>query len=184
MNLNCIVCGTDLYVDEYDAEADTAWCTGTGHPEPRLVEPKKEAAAAKAKSEALNPLGYGIAYELGLYDDLPDLLNVGEWADTAVVEYRYGTTHPDQYAEMLRRWGHVAQSPRRYSVTSFIGSTLGQLSRSTNVTYREGPGTGFFAYNTRIGYWTLEPIPDSTITMSWERCAGDAGIDPNTWPLV
>lgn len=183
MKVNCTVCGTDVYVEDHDA-ADTAWCTGPGHPELRLIEPRREAAAARERAAQLNPLGYGIAYELGLYDDLPEMLNPGEWADTATLEYRYGSTHPDQYAEMLRRWGHVAQSPRRYSVTSFIGSTLGQLSRSTNVTYRDGPATGFFSYNSRMGFWTLEPVPTETITMTWERCTTEAGIDPGTWPLV
>lgn len=36
-----------------------------------------------------------------------DLLNVGGWADTVVVEHRHGTAYLDQYAGMLRRWGHV-----------------------------------------------------------------------------
>jgi hypothetical protein len=183
MNVNCSHCGTDVYVEDYDPASDSAWCHGPGHPGPRLIEPKKEAAAAKAKASALNPLGYGIAYELGLYDDLPQLLNTGEWADTPTVEYRYGISHPEQYAEMLKRWGHVKQGPRKYSVTSFIGSTLGQLSRSTNVTYRAGPGTGFFAYNTQVGYWTLEPVPAQTTTTSWASCATSAGIDPDDWPL-
>jgi hypothetical protein len=179
MNVNCTVCGTDVYVEEYDAAEDTAWCVGTGHPEPRLIEPKREAAAA-----AISPLSYGIAADYGLYDILPELLQVGEWADTATVEFRYGSAHREQYGELLARWGHVAQGPRRYSVTSFIGSTLGQLSRSADVTYRDGPATGFFSYNSRMGFWTLEPVPAETTTMTWERCATEAGLDPNTWPLV
>lgn len=184
MKVNCPHCGSDEWVEDYDPAADTAWCFGPSHPEPpHLLEPKKE-AAAKAAAKAVNPLGYGIAYELGLYDDLPELLQHGEWADTPTVEYRYGVNYPAQYAEMLGRWGHVAQSPRRYSVTSFIGSTLGQLSRSTNVTFRPGPGTGFFSYNSRVGYWTLEPVPEETTTMSWQRCAEEAGLNPGKWPLV
>jgi len=177
-------CATDEYVEDHDPVADTAWCFGPSHPEPpHLLEPKKE-AAARAASRQLNPLGYGIAYELGLYDDLPALLVQGEWVDTPTVEYRYGSGHPDHYADMPARWGHVAQGPRRYSVTSFIGATLGHLSRWTSVTHRPGPGTGFFSYNSTVGYWTLEPVPQATTTTSWADCASEADIDPKAWPLV
>jgi hypothetical protein len=179
----CTWCGSDVYVDTYDALTDEAWCSGPGHPEPRLFNPAAEKRAQQAQ-QAVSPLGYGIAYELGIYDALPELLVTGEWADTPTVEYRYGTTYPEIYADLLVRWGHVAQSPRKYSVTSFIGSALGHLSRATNVTHKSGPGSGFFSYNSTVGFWTLEPVPADTVDMGWEQCATEAGIDPDTWPLA
>lgn len=184
MNPMCSWCASDEYIDDYDAERDEAWCTGPGHPEPRMFEPKKEAAARAAKEKALSGLSFGIAHELGLYEDLVEVLRPGQWMETGAVEYCYGVEHPEIYRQMLDRWGHVAQSPRKYSVTSFIGSTLGQLSRWTNVTYRSGPGTGFFSYNRWVGYWTLEPVPDDAATTSWEVLARSEGLDPSGWPLV
>jgi hypothetical protein len=85
---------------------------------------------------------------------------------------------------MVNRWGHVAQSPRRYSVTSFIGSTLGALSREGTVTFKPGIGTGFFSYNSRVGMWTLVPVPAATTDMTWEKLAVELGHQPGDWPLL
>ena len=183
MIATCTWCGTDAYVDEYDSENDLALCTGSGHAEPRMFEPKAEQATRDAKTKALSALTDGIAAGLGLYDDLPPLVNAGEWAETGLIEYRYALAHPDTYAETLQRWGHVSQGPRRYSTTSFIGSTLGQLSRATNISYREGTGSGF-AKGSRVGYWTQHPSADGQSEMSWEGFAAEAGLDPTVWPFI
>ena len=53
------------------------------------------------------------------------------------------------------------------SVTTFIGSTLGALSRSAGVATKKGPGTGFFSYNTGLRYWTLTPVPSNAVDVSW-----------------
>jgi hypothetical protein len=179
----CSWCASDAYVDDYDEVNDLALCTGPGHGERRMFQPKAEHAAQKAHQNSLSYLSDGIAADLGLYDTLPDLLNPGEWADTPTVEYRLGIQEPDTYKVLLDRWGHVSQGPRKYSTTSFVGSTLGQLSRATNVTYKPGQGTGIFKGNSSIGFWTLEPVPAETTVMTWKRCAEDAGVDPNTWPF-
>ena len=125
-----------------------------------------------------------VAHELVLHDDIPLLLSPDEWVETGAVEYRYGVAHPETYALMLDRWGHVAQSPRKYTVTSFIGVTLGHLSRATNVTHQSGPGTGFFFFNSRVGYWMLEPVAEEMTVVSWELLAVPEGYAPDQWPLV
>lgn len=177
MIATCTWCGTDEYA-ELDASTGVALCVGPGHPFERMWEPKRE-----LKTTA-KPLGDGIAAELGLYDDLLTCLREAEWAETGVVEHRYGTEHPSKYRWMVDRWGHVAQGPRRYSVTSFIGSTLGTLSRATHVTYRQGKGTGFFDYNPTIGFWTTEPVPTETFESSWAVVAASLGHQPGDWPLL
>jgi hypothetical protein len=182
VNLLCTWCGTDEYVEEYDIANDIAYCSGPGHLEPRMFQPKIERALAKANE--LADLDEGIASELGLYEDLANLLEYGKRLETAVVEYRYGIAHPENYSWMLDRWGHVTQGPRKYSTTAFIGSTLGQLTRMTNVAHKSGPSTAFFSYNSWVGYWTLEPVPSTIVDIGWTQFALDAGIDPNTWPLV
>lgn len=135
-------------------------------------------------SQASPAREHGLAFEWGLLDALPELLRAGEWAETGAVEYRLGVAHPATYGLMLERWGHVAQSPRKYSVTSFVGATLGHLCRSANVTHQPGPGTGFFSYNRTVGYWTLEPVADEMTVVSWERLATEEGLDPSAWPLL
>ena len=190
MSTLCLWCGSDVYIDDHDEANDQAHCTGPGHPEPRMFEPKAEAkakaeAAAAAKKAWRRDLGYGIAHRLDLYNDLYQLLNNGEWAETGVIEYRYGTAHPKNYQWMIGRWGHTSQGPRKYSVTSFVGSTLGQLSHSDmNVTYRSGPGTGCFDHNAAVGYWTLDPAPADATTTSWSSFATEQGLDPTKWSLI
>lgn len=175
----CGHCGTDEFVEviETDGGPRIAICMGPVHVEPRTWEPPKHPAVTPAG------LPEGIAADLGLYDVLPALLNEGEWSDTVVIEHRYALQEPTDYGWMVKRWGHVAQGPRRYSTTSFIGSTLGDLSRKTNVTYRSGPGTGFFSYNSSIGFWTLQPVPATTVHNSWATYATGLGLDPQSWPL-
>ncbi len=170
-------------------------CTGPGHPVERLFEPRREAREAQqargareaAESAAVaSTLTYrdSIAADLGLYDDLIDCIVEGEWADTGVVEHRYGTANPDKYRWMVDRWGHTAMGPRKYSVTSFIGGTLGDLTRTTDLTYRTGRGTGFFDYNPHIGLWTLEPVSGDAAEMTWARFAAESGFPPEDWPLL
>lgn len=107
----CTWCASDAYVDDYDEVNDLALCTGPGHGEQRMFQPKAEHAAQKAHQNSPSYLSDGIAADLGLYDTLPDLLNPGEWADTPTVEYRLGIQEPDTYRVLLDRWGHVSQGP-------------------------------------------------------------------------
>jgi len=173
----CRWCATDEHA-EYDAIAGVALCSGPGHTEVRMWEPASE------NPSTTPDLGDRIAAAFGLYEDLPLCLNVGEWAETGVVEHRYGTAHPREYAEMVGRWGHVCQGRRQYSVTTFIGSTLGALSRSSGVASKKGPGTGFFSYNAGLRYWTLTPVPADAVDVSWAAFARMVGCHPDDWPLL
>ncbi len=178
----CSWCGTDEYVVAHDTADDIATCYGPGHVEPRMFQPKADAGAKRASRSSRLP--DGIAAELSLYDDLPTLLVNGEWFETGLVEYLYATTHPKEYLWMLARRGHSSSGPRRYSTTIFIGSTLGNLSRATKVTYHEGTGTGFFAHNARVGYWTTEPVPTQSRDVSWAQFAATNDLDALRWPWV
>ena len=180
MNATCSWCGSDDYVVDYDADNDIAMCSGPGHPEPRMFEPKAERAArleaeqaarSRRSSSGGSSVGYGIAKQLGLYDLLPPLLRSDEWAETGVVEHRFALAHPAEYAWMLDRWGHVGQGPRQYSTTSFIGSTLGWLTRAGVVALKMGRGTGFYDYNGDLGTWSLAPADEDAVDLSWHDYA-------------
>ncbi len=90
MIANCDWCGTDEYVD-FDRVAGVAICSGPGHPMDRMWELTQE------RPSTLIPLADGIAAELGLHDDLVACLREGEWAETGVIEHRYGTANPTNY---------------------------------------------------------------------------------------
>ena len=63
----------------------------------------------------------GIGAELGVYDDVFLCLSPGEpWLEHGIVGHRYKELCPTAYREMIDRWGHVIQGPRRYSVTAFL----------------------------------------------------------------
>src|SRR5919108_492613 len=71
----------------------------------------------------------GIAAELGVYDDVFLCLSPGEpWLEHGIVEHRYKELRPTVYREMINRWGHVIQGPRRYSVTAFLTRRWSQLA--------------------------------------------------------
>jgi hypothetical protein len=105
MLVSCTVCGTDVYVDDYDAVTDEAWCSGPGHDGLRMVQPKAEQAARAAKARALPQLPDGIAESYGLYEILPSLISPEEWVDTIVVEYRYGIAsgYPPKVGQLASR---------------------------------------------------------------------------------
>jgi hypothetical protein len=170
--IRCGRCATDEYVS-YDAATGMAVCSGPGHRAERRWEP--------AEDSGLDDLPGGVD---GLDAALLHCLVPGEWAETGVAEHRYGEAHPEPYEWMVDRWGRVALGARRYSVTSYIGARLGALSRAAEVMYRPGPGTGFYSYNRRVGYWTLLPVLAETITMTFARLAQERGFRPKDFPLL
>lgn len=184
---NCIMCGTEEYAT-YDPSTDDAWCDGPGHPEPRNWQPKAdrdyERELRRQGRKARRALGGGIARELGLYEILPEILRERVWMETGVVEYLYAVGNEVGYEFMLDRWGHSCQGQRKYSTTSFIGGTLGDLSRETAVHHRSGPGSGVFSHNSTVGYWTLGSELDHMETWSWASFAVANGLRPERWPLA
>ena len=73
--------------------------------------------------------GGGIGAKLGVYDDVFLCLSPEEpWLEHGIVEHRYKELRPTAYREMINRWGHVIQGPRRYSVTAFLTRRWSQLA--------------------------------------------------------
>lgn len=127
----------------------------------------------------------GIAAEFGVYDDLLECIAPDDpWLEYGIVEYRYARLRPDVYlGEFFPRWGHTCQGPRRYSVSSFLGGTLGSLFRSGDLAWRSGPATGYWSYNHRSSYVSRPRVPAPDRMISWDEFARSNGIDPFDWPL-
>ena len=122
----------------------------------------------------------GIAEEYGLYDDLPQCLIAGEpWVEYGIVEHRYSQLRPKLYTEMVGRWGHTRQGPRRYTVSAFLGGTLGRLWSRGVVVGQERNATGYWAYNSSISYWALPPAPPVDHVLTYTDYATAIGLDPN-----
>ncbi len=103
----------------------------------------------RASAEA----GYsGIAAELGVYDDVFLCLSPGEpWLEHGIVEHRYKELCPTAYRQMIDRWGHVIQGPRRYSVTAFLTRTWARLAADGLLAAQLGPATGVYQHTYRVG---------------------------------
>lgn len=178
----CPLCGTDDDVSAFPAGPDNVWdytCTaadGGGHAEP-YTWPVTVTVGIPGRS--------GITAELGLYDDLAALLLPGEgWIEHGILEHRYKLAQPHTYFdELIPRYGHVAQGPKRYTTSAFIAQALGQLAREGTLAWSDGRPTGFWSYNHRISYWALPPAPPLDDRQTWSEFATKAGLDPEAWIL-
>ena len=128
--------------------------------------------------------GGGIGAELGVYDDVFLCLSPGEpWLEHGIVEQRYKELCPAAYLEMIDRWGHVSQGPRRYSVTAFLTRAWSQLARDGMLATKLGPATGLYEHNGSILYWALPPGPEARRIRTWADFAADLGLSPYVWTL-
>jgi hypothetical protein len=128
----------------------------------------------------------GIGAELGVYDDVFLCLSPGEpWLEHGIVEHRYKELCPSAYREMIDRWGHVIQGPRRYSVTAFLTRTWARLAADGLLAAQLGPATCLYQHNrnTTILYWALPPGPARQQIRTWADFAAGLGISPYDWPL-
>ncbi len=76
--------------------------------------------------------------------------------------------NPQDFAQLVERYGHTAIAAARYTASAFLAATLGQLSRTGHVLYCSGPATGRWRYNQRISWWALALAPAWESRASWE----------------
>src|SRR5215213_4487870 len=131
--------------------------------------------------------GYsGIAAELGVYDDVFLCLSPGEpWLEHGIVEHRYKELCPTAYRQMIDRWGHVIQGPRRYSVTAFLTRTWARPAADGLLAAQLGPATGVYQHrrNTAILYWALSPVPAAQRIRTWPTSQLTLGSTPMIGPF-
>jgi hypothetical protein len=135
------------------------------------------------KVTAPGPQSYrsGLGEEWGVYDDLlycvDDVLT-----EYGVIEYRFWKRAPKTYDFLVRRYGHRAVAPSKYTASSFLGGALGQLWREELVTGRWGPATGYWSYNSEIGTYAQSGAAEDGEILSWVAFADANGIPPADWP--
>lgn len=122
----------------------------------------------------------GVAASYGLYEDLLKCLVSREpYVEYGIVEYRYADLRPALYAELLDRYGHTRNGRQHYTVSSFLGATLGWLRDHDEIVMRFGPATGYWSYNGTIGYCALPPGPADGSMLSYTAFAESIGINPD-----
>src|SRR4051812_10195973 len=90
--------------------------------------------------------GYGgVAAGVGGFDDGFLFLSPREpWVGHGSLGHRYKELCPTAYRQMIDRWGHVIQGPRRYSVTAFLTRTGARLAADGLLAAQLGPATGVY----------------------------------------
>jgi len=145
-----------------------------GHPHPGpytwLVVPEPPQAAAEES----------LASRYELATELPAAVAAchGRWVEYGVVEHAYATARPDDFAELVSRFGHTAIQPGQYTVSSYLARRLGSLSRTGAVLYHDGPATGRWDYDAGISWWAIDPEPDWSLRLSW----ADSGLSMDYVP--
>lgn len=126
------------------------------------------------------PLGLadmgGLASELALDIHLVGALrSLGPgWYEYGLVERAYARKRPDDFRIMVERWGHTAAWISPYTVSSYLGGTLGRLARHGSVHYRSGRGTGRWSYNSDASFWSLTGEDPWEERVRWVDVIGDA----------
>jgi hypothetical protein len=127
----------------------------------------------------------GLGEELGLYDDLQEILVVGEpYLEYGIVEHRYAAHNPAAYADLVGRYSHTRFGPTRYSASVFIGRALWTLHREGVLDRMDGLATGYWDYNHRLSAWARPPVPEDAGVVTWAEFAEMQGFDPKDWPAL
>lgn len=113
--------------------------------------------------------GGGVAAQFNLAIELTRALADfrGRWVEAGVLEWAYAKRCPENFAILVGMYGHTAIEAKTYTVTSFMGRLLGDMSRLGQVTWHQGPATGRWSYNSEISYWALPPAPAWEDRLTW-----------------
>jgi hypothetical protein len=178
----CQLCALDddivTFIDEDDPEQVVLMCEGPNCAQ-HTWRPRKQISARGGHIARS-----GIGEELGVYDDLVACVaNSETWLEYGIVEHRYKEAHPATYARMVRRWGHRAKAPTKYSMSSFLGGCLGHLAREGVISTRRAPTSAYWSYLSAATHAAGVPRPPEDRQLSWATYAETSNLDPDTWTL-
>lgn len=176
----CPLCGHDNYL-EVTADTGTEleiMCRHRG-------EGREWTTRQRRHHAPLGPTRGGYGEQLGLYDDLQEILVVGEpYLEYGVVEHRYAEHNSAAYEELVGSYSHTAYGPTRYSASVFIGRALWTLQREGVLERISCPATGYWEYNHRLSAWAKPPVQPDAGVLSWADFAFSIGAHPKDWPAL
>ena len=173
----CQQCGHD---DDVELLAvDEVWtfiCSNEGHPVYQWQPTAGNSGLLSGRS--------GLGEELGVYDDLLVCVKEG-LAEYGVIEHRFAEYKPKTYDFLVRRYGHRALKPKRYTASAFLGSALGQLWREDAVEGVWVDATGYWSYNHRINAYGPPGTPEDSDVLTWATFAVETlGCKATDWPAL
>ncbi len=103
-----------------------------------------------------------------------------DWVEYGLVERAYALAHPNEWAKILVKFDHTeyhdADTTTRgdlpYTASMYLARTLGALSGTGRLGHRSFPGTGRWAYNNPISFYSLPGADPFGPVATWE----DAGV--------
>jgi hypothetical protein len=128
----------------------------------------------------------GVLEELNAYETLAGLFvdASASYREHGIIEHLFAASDPNAYQQLVSDYGHTSFSPKRHTASAMIARALGQLAREGQLAYQRHKGTGYWSYNSDVGYWTLSPGPDPDDLVTWVSWATDHGIHPADWPAT
>lgn len=142
-------------------------CRISGHPE-RYGDPY----VWSVTDEPGMDLGQALGLDLGstLPKAVRDASSAADngWVEYGLVERAFALANPDDWRLLLARydhryfWGNTAtQKELPYTASRYLAGRLGDLSRRGDVRYRDGKGTGYWCYLSRVSHWAPPGVEDS-----------------------
>lgn len=129
--------------------------------------------------------GDALVHELELYAKLVEAVFAFDSpVEYGVVEHVLAASHPDTYRELWDRHGHVeTHGAKSYTLSVYLSSLLGTLSREGSLAHLTTEATGRWGYNDEISAWSHPDRADEPV-LSWAAYAEQQGIDPDSWPAT
>lgn len=128
----------------------------------------------------------GVLEDLDVYDTLASLFIDAHapYREHGIIEHAFADADPGAYRDLVQAYGHTSSGPRRHTASAMLARALGQLSREGHLASQRHRGTGYWSYNSDVGYWALAPGPDIEHRRTWAEFAEAEGIHPLDWPAT
>lgn len=136
-------------------------------------------------SSSIGAGGDSLVHELELYSKLIGIIyDFDQPVEYGIVEHLLAERHRDVYTTLWERHGHVdTHGSKSYTLSAYVSSLLGTLSREGSLAHLTTEATGRWDYNAEISAWGHPDRADAEV-LSWASYAESQGIDPHTWPAT
>ena len=100
-----------------------------------------------------------------------------DWVEYGLVERAYALAHPVEWAKILVKFDHTeyhdgettSRGDLPYTASMYLARTLGALSGTGRLGHRSFPGTGRWAYNNPISFYSLPGADPFGPVATWEE---------------
>ena len=150
-------------------------CSRTDHP---VAGPYTWPAAGEPDMDLGGALGLDLRAPLAAAVRAASDEHGGGWVEYGLVERAFALANEADWAVLLARFDHryyhLAGATRKTlpsTASRYLAGRLGAVSRLGDVAYRDGRGTGYWSYLSRVSTWTV-PGREAHLSPSTFAAAG------------